>query len=132
MVEEKASSGDPTPSVLLESVLAHCYELWFLNVSLLGNDQTQTADTRILLKDYCGFFRHKNKKKELRYDFHISQNVMSTSLRMKLRTFRAALMFNGEGNGNPLQYSCLENTMDRGALWDTVRGITKSQTRLSD
>ena len=37
----------------------------------------------------------------------------------------------GEGNGNPLQYSCLENPMDRGAWWDTVHGITKSQTRLS-
>ena len=28
----------------------------------------------------------------------------------------------GEGNGNPLQYSCLENSMDRGAWWATVRG----------
>ena len=31
----------------------------------------------------------------------------------------------GEGNGNPLQYSCLENSMDRGAWWATVHGITK-------
>ena len=38
----------------------------------------------------------------------------------------------GEGNGNPLQYSCLENTMDRGAWWATVHGVTKSWTRLSD
>ena len=38
----------------------------------------------------------------------------------------------GEGNGNPLQYSCLENPMDRGAWWDTVHGVAKSQTRLSD
>ena len=38
----------------------------------------------------------------------------------------------GEGNGNPLQYSCLENPMDRGAWWATVHGIAKSQTRLSD
>ena len=38
----------------------------------------------------------------------------------------------GEGNGNPLQYSCLENPMDRGACWATVHGVTKSQTRLSD
>ena len=37
----------------------------------------------------------------------------------------------GEGNGNPLQYSCLENPMDRGAWWDAVRGVTKSRT-LSD
>ena len=38
--------------------------------------------------------------------------------------------FTGEGNGNPLQYSCLENPMDRGVLWATVHGVTKSQTRL--
>ena len=38
----------------------------------------------------------------------------------------------GEGNGNPLQYSCLENSMDGGAWWATVHEITKSQTRLSN
>ena len=38
----------------------------------------------------------------------------------------------GEGNGTPLQYSCLENPMDGGAWWAAVHGITKSQTRLSD
>ena len=31
----------------------------------------------------------------------------------------------GEGNGNPLQYSCLENPMDRGAWWATVHGVTR-------
>ena len=35
-------------------------------------------------------------------------------------------------NGNPLQYSCLENSMDRGAWWATVHGVAKSRTRLSD
>ena len=38
----------------------------------------------------------------------------------------------GEGNGNLLQYSCLENPMDRGAWWATVHGVTKSGTQLSD
>ena len=38
----------------------------------------------------------------------------------------------GEGNGNPLWYSCLENPMDRGAWQATVHEVTKSQTRLSD
>ena len=38
----------------------------------------------------------------------------------------------GEGNGNPLQCSCLENSMDRGAWWAIVLGVTKSQTELSD
>ena len=40
--------------------------------------------------------------------------------------------FPGEGNGNPLQYSCLENPMDGGAWWATVHGVAKSRTRLSD
>ena len=38
----------------------------------------------------------------------------------------------GEGNGNPLQYSCLESSMDRGAWRATVHGVAKSQTQLSD
>ena len=38
----------------------------------------------------------------------------------------------GGGNGNPLQYSCLENPMDRGAWWATVHGVAKSRTRLRD
>ena len=36
--------------------------------------------------------------------------------------------FPGEGNGNPFQYSCLENPMDGGAWWATVHGVTKSRT----
>ena len=38
----------------------------------------------------------------------------------------------GEGNGNPLQYSCLENPIDRGAWCTTVHGVAKSRTRLSN
>ena len=38
--------------------------------------------------------------------------------------------FPGGRHGNPLQYSCLENPMDRGAWWTTVHGAAKSQTRL--
>ena len=38
----------------------------------------------------------------------------------------------GEGNGNPLQYSCLENSMDGGTWWATVHGMAKSLTRLSN
>ena len=38
----------------------------------------------------------------------------------------------GEGNGNPLQYSCLENPMDGGVQWAIVHGVAKSRTRLSD
>ena len=38
----------------------------------------------------------------------------------------------GEGNGTPLQYSCLENPMDVGAWWAAVHGVAKSWTQLSD
>ena len=38
----------------------------------------------------------------------------------------------GEGNGNPLQYPCLENLMDTGAWWAAVLGVAKSWARLSD
>ena len=42
------------------------------------------------------------------------------------------MTFYGEGNGTPLQYSCLENPMDGGVWWATVHGVPKSWTRLSD
>ena len=38
----------------------------------------------------------------------------------------------GEGKGNPFQYSCLGNAMDRKACWATIHGVTKNQTQLSD
>ena len=38
----------------------------------------------------------------------------------------------GEGNGTPLQYSCLENPTDGGALWAAVHGVAKSRAQLSD
>ena len=48
-----------------------------------------------------------------------------------LSKYRVALGC-GEGDGTPLQYSWLENPMDRGAWWATVHGVAKSRTRLSD
>ena len=41
-------------------------------------------------------------------------------------------VWHGEGNGTPLQYSCLENPMGGGAWWATVHRVTKSRTRLSN
>ena len=45
---------------------------------------------------------------------------------------RAEESYHGEGNGTPLQYSCLENPMDGGAWWAAVHGVATSRTRLSD
>ena len=46
--------------------------------------------------------------------------------------FHFSLSCIGEGNGNPLQYSCLENPRDGGAWWAAVYGVAQSRTRLSD
>ena len=46
--------------------------------------------------------------------------------------FHSSLSCIGEGNGNPLQCSCLENPRDGGAWWAAARGVAKSRTRLSD
>ena len=45
---------------------------------------------------------------------------------------RDQVAFGGDGNGTPLQYSCLENPVDRGAWWAAVHGVAKSRTRLSN
>ena len=47
-------------------------------------------------------------------------------------TFILRFIIYGEGNGTPLQYSCLENPMDGGAWWAAVHGVAKSRIRLSD
>ena len=44
--------------------------------------------------------------------------------------FHFSLSCTGEGNGNPLQYSCLENPRDRGAWWAAIYGVAQSRTRL--
>ena len=74
--------------------------------------------------------------------FHLVDWALQEALVVKKLTANAALRDTGsipgsggsleEGHGNPLQYSCLENPMDRGAWRATVHGVRKSQTLLSD
>ena len=52
-------------------------------------------------------------------------------MRKDLRNYLSQHLIFGEGNGNPLQYSCLENPMDGGAWWAIVYGVTKNWTQLS-
>ena len=49
-----------------------------------------------------------------------------------LKHLSHCIVITGEDNGNPLQYSCLENPMGRGAWWAAVHGVAKRRTRLSD
>ena len=48
------------------------------------------------------------------------------------QSFRYTTFFKGEGNGTPLQYSCLGNPMDGGAWWATVRGVATSRSQVMD
>ena len=52
---------------------------------------------------------------------------LQSRTRLKRLSMHACI---GEGNGNPLQYSCLENPRDGGAWWAAVYGVTQSQTQL--
>ena len=59
----------------------------------------------------------------------VAQTVKNPSaMQEKLGLIPGSERSPGEGNGHSLQYSCLENPIDRGAWWSTVRGVTKSQT----
>ena len=69
------------------------------------------------------------------YTFKKCINLMETVLSYHFKiyiTLWLSIIFLREGNGTPLQYSCLENPMDGGAWKATVYGVTKNQTRLSD
>ena len=82
-----------------------------------GQWSTQYLERRL-------FSRSKNLQRDT--------NLTFTGIIVIHWIFGIEYRFNGEGNGTPLQYSCLENPMDRGRWWAAVRRIHKSRTRLSD
>ena len=95
--------------------MEHRRERWFileLHLELCGS-QGQVG------KDYCGFLGGSEVK-------------ASACNAGDLGSIPGSGRSPGEGNGNPLQYSCLENPMDVGAWWATVHGVAKSRIRLSD
>ena len=91
------------------------------------------------LSEHCGgregggYAQHLNKKEFLPpYIPCSSVGTESTCSEGHLGSIPGLGRLPGGGHGNPLQYSCLENPMDRGAWWATVHGVAKSWTRLSD
>ena len=60
---------------------------------------------------------------------HVDDTTLLAESEEKLKSL---FMRVGEGNGNPFQYSCLENPVDGGTWWATVHGVTQSRTLLSD
>jgi len=69
---------------------------------------------------------------EVNGSVEVSQIFVKDSQWCEDKNWNLLTLVLGEGNGNPLQYSCLENPMDGGAWWVAVHGVTRSRTRLSD
>ena len=70
----------------------------------------------------------------IQYRFFFYFNLISPQINLPQSNLLCYRILNniGEGNGNPLQYSCLENPMDGGAWWAAVHGVARSRTQLSD
>ena len=85
-----------------------------------------------LLKLYLwsGFWLETGECFKIKLNITTNENMFENMLLLSL--YRVVSDSFGEGNGTPLQYSCLENPMDGGAWWAAVHGVAKSRTRLSD
>ena len=59
---------------------------------------------------------------------HVVKNLSASTGDTDVGLIPGSGKFPEVGNGNPLQYSCLENSMDRGAWWTVVHGVAKSRT----
>ena len=117
------------------------------------NDQIVTEEFKIVLRkssqtqnkaDYSFHIQVQNKKKLSTHSSTLAWKIPWTEEPARLQSvgsqrvghtteqlpFHFSLSCIGEGNGNPLQYSCLENTRDGGAWWAAVYGVTQSRTRL--
>ena len=68
----------------------------------------------------------------LLYTLNLQSAIYQLYLNKIERKNTCIYIYIGEGSGNPLQYSCLENPMDGGAWQAAVHGVSKSQTRLND
>ena len=87
---------------------------WWSTVHSVTKNQTQRKllSTHYMIQQFYYFFK-ENKNTNLKRYMHLYVHC-------------------GEGDGTPLQYSCLENRMGRGACWAAVHGVVKSRTRLND
>ena len=113
----------------LFSALSSLACLWNASWIQDGPDQSQkqegSSGERDLLCRFASSIRKENRTLEISRKRSLTVNVRSRVLWLLLAII-------GEGNGSPLQYSCLENPVDRGAWWAAVHGIAESRTWLSD
>ena len=99
---------------------------WRIHNVVLVSDAQQSD---LVIHIYILFFKFFS---HIGYYRILSRVLVLCSWSLLIIYFTCSSMYIGEGNGTPLQYSCLENPMDGGAWWAAVHGVAKSQTRLSD
>ena len=99
------------------------------------SDALATLHTEYLT--FCGLFGEGNGTLSMPGKSHGQRSLVGCSPRGRGESdmterlhFHFSLSCIGEGNGNPLQYSCLENPRDRGAWWAAIYGVTQSWTQL--
>ena len=110
MTSEKRSDFQEEEIQLYKNT--HCISVW---------------NSECFLMNQLVFLKHC-----FRRQFADSEDPLAYGLESRLVLALHSTQKHGEGNGIPLQYSCLENPMDRGTWWAIVYGVAKSQTRLSD
>jgi len=104
-----------------------------MSVQELGRGEKETQFLSVIVTSYWGVFTDPKVMKESFPSLLFLKLLREITLRGKesaCQTGDTDLIPGwgrspGGGNGNPLQYSCLENPMDRGAWWATVHGVTK-------
>ena len=108
--------------------------LWAGHTSLLCRRKSLFRILRFfVVKNHCALHLHPEGSLTLRGGVHQEMCALGNEEKAKIELcyFVLLAIFSGEGNGNPLQYSCLENPRDRGACWAAIYGVAQSRTRLT-
>ena len=115
-------------SFLLFSIVSEMIHLCFHPLSFPTKSFNEQIDLNLKQRKV----REENAKFENSYFFKIQILYLRTLLNYLFDTYNYSLLLDhhGEGNGNPLQHSCLENPRDGGAWTAAVYGVAQSQTRL--
>ena len=108
----------------------HRIIIWFNNSEYI-HKRTESKDLKRYLYTHVHSIIHNSQKVEIT-QMSMSHVYTRNTVIHKMDYYSALKRNDEESNGNPLQYSCLANPMDRGAWWAAVHGVAMSQTRLSD
>jgi len=106
---------------------------WELGNCLFGDQTDVRCILALPLNNCCHHWQNYLKTPILNFFRKLNMTIYMNHVAPMLPCYKCSnLLISSEGNGTPLQYSCLENPMDGGAWWATVHGVAKSRARLSN